>query len=313
MNENGTILTSKVLIHPECVDDFVDWQAKLNAAIAEQQGFVSLEILSPSMPEQSEWLLVERFYSPVHLTCWQESSSRQNLMKQLEHYLKGDPKTSKQEITSNPNHLTGGVTEVFVTKVNPENEKAYREWMGKIHQMEAKFPGFKGVYMQSPTQSWGINWITLLQFDTPENLDFWLNSPERKQILAEAETLISLLESHRVISPYGGWFASIAKGKMLPAVWKQTMIVLLVLFPIVMFEFKYLNPLTRGLNLSLATFIGNALSVLLILWPMTPIAIFFLRWWLTPKNTRNITNSVVGALVVLFLYLIEIIIFWNFI
>ena len=89
------------------------------------------------------------------------------------------------------------------------------------------------------------------------------------------------------------------------------MIVLLVLFPIVMLEIKFLSPLTSGLNPSLATFIGNAISVSLVSWPMIPIAIWFLEWWLSPQEDKRLQATLVGTGVVLLLYLLEIALLWR--
>ena len=307
---DAIILTSKILVKPESIASFADWQAKIHAVIARQPGFVSLEILSPVSPKQNEWLLVQRFISSDDATNWHRSEIRQSLMAELAPYLIGNSQESIKESFSGAGNVQNGITEVFVTQVHPKNESAYREWIAKIHQAEAKFPGFKGVYVQSPSQKGGTYWITLLHFDTPENLDQWLHSPERQKVLEEAAPLISSIESHRMISPYAGWFASVAKEGELPPVWKQTMLVLLVLFPIVMLEFKYLSPLTTGLNLSVATFIGNAVSVTLISWPMMPIAIRLLGWWLTPPPKKHKLLSFSGTFLILFIYLIEILIFW---
>lgn len=301
-----SILTSQLWVKPEFLDEFAAWQAEFNRTIAGFPGFISLEIISPVSMQQPEWLVIQRFHTAEEAANWCQSETRQALMRQLK-------SECIQEVYSNPNQMQGGVTEVFVTQVSRENEAIYRQWIGKIHQAEAKFPGFKGVYMQSPNQSGGINWITMLRFDTVENLDRWLHSSERQEILNEAKSLITSLESHRMMSPYAGWFSSLTKEGKPPSVWKQTMLVLLVLFPIVMLELKYLSTFTASLNISLATFIGNAISVTLIAWPMMPIVIWFLGWWLKPASSSSLQINLLGILFVLFLYLVEIIIFWSFI
>lgn len=107
-----------------------------------------------------------------------------------------------------------------------------------------------------------------------------------------------------------GWFSSVSKGAEAPPDWKQGMIVLLVLFPIVMLEMKFLSPLTVGLNPSLAMFIGNAISVGLVTWPTVPIVINLLRWWLMPDPKRRWKINVLGTLFVMCLYAIEIALFW---
>lgn len=309
-SEKASILTTKLAIKPNNTVDFADWQSQFNAAIAAFPGFVSLEVLSPVLPEQPKWLLVQRFYSPQDLTNWRQSEIRHDFMSKLDKYLIS--KDMIEEALSTSSGIQCGVTEVFITQVHPENEKAFREWIAKIHCAEAKFPGFRGVYVQSPTPGSGVNWITLLQFYSPEHLDGWLHSPERQKVISEAQALISSMESHRMISPYAGWFASVGQKGALSPVWKQSMLVLLVLFPIVVFELKYLTLLTAGLNPSLSTFIGNAISVSLISWPMMPITLLFLGWWLIPKAEHSRKVTLIGLLIVVVLYLIEIALFWNF-
>lgn len=302
------IMTMEVSVLPSANKSFVEWQSKFNSKLAAFPGFVSLEFLSPTQ-QQSHWLIVERFSNEESLARWRDSLIRNQLMDELKKLAASD---GIREISMKESELQGGVTEIFVTEVHAEKDQAYRDWAAKIHQAEASFPGFRGVYVQSPKERGEGHWITLLQFDTRENLDNWLKSPERNELLKESSVLISSMESHRVISPYAGWFASIAKVGVLPPVWKQTMLVLLVLFPIVMLELKYLSPLTAGLNFSLGTFIANAISVSLISFPMMPIALYFLGWWLLPDSRKRLQWTIFGAAIVIVLYLLEIAFFWFF-
>lgn len=307
----SNILTLRATIKPESKSSFIDWQAKINNDIAGFPGFISLEILSPIGSGQEYWVIVQRFVDTESANNWKTSSAHQKLIDELKDYLTSIPLA---EIPSSETTIHNAITEVFVTRVAPEKETAFRAWLAKIHQIEAKFPGFRGVYVQSPIKGQSDNWITFLQFDSPENLDVWLNSSERQKVLDESKSLIATIERHRIISPYAGWFATMAKetGKIPPA-WKQTMLVLLVLFPIIMFEFKFLNPHLRDLNISLATFIGNAISVTLITFPGMPIAIYFLKWWLSPNSEKRIQINILGTLLLLAIYASLVLLFWNFI
>lgn len=301
-NDNGSILTTTVRIKPEFKDSFVKWQAKFHGAIAAFPGFTSIEI-STTEKDPTTWYIVQRFQDGTSANNWQKSESRKILLEEIR-----NSSEILQDLEGTPNGFLNGITEVFVTQVSKENEKSYREWIAKIHQTEAAFPGFQRVYVQAPKNGKGSNWITFLQFDKQENLDRWLASKEREDVLNDGKHLISSLESHRVISPFAGWFP--IAGQERPAVWKQTMLILLVLFPIVMLEMKFLPYLVGGLNKSLGTFIGNAISVVLISWPMMPIALHNLGWWVIPKK-RKVLYGILGTLLVLLLYLIEIIVFWN--
>lgn len=309
--DEARVITLQVIIPPDGMAAFINWQASFNVKLAAFPGFVSLEILAPGDKGPPNWCIVQRFINSVQAEAWLQSSELKALKEELKSLAVN---RQFQEFISPESSFQEGITEVFITRVVPEKEAEYREWMAKIHQVEAQFPGFKGAYVQSPKQGSGHHWITLLQFDKPENLDRWLSSSERQEVLKQSTSLISSLESHRVISPFAGWFSAFSKkiGEA-PPVWKQTMLILLVLFPIVMLEFKFLNPLTRGLDVSLGTFIGNTLSVILIAWPAMPIAIRFLGWWLVPTGENKSQITFWGLLLVLGLYLIEILVFWSFV
>ncbi len=237
-SEDQNILKTRLRIPFEKLNAFVDWQAKFNCCIAGFPGFVSLEILSPTSSLETEWIFIQRFSNPLNVTAWRESKEWQALKGELTKFLV-EGSDSLQEDILGASHMQGGVTEVFVTQVSPDKEEAFHQWIAKIHQAEAKFPGFRGAYVQAPSREKSHHWITLLQFDTPENLDRWLSSSERQQALQESLPLITSLESHRVISPYAGWFTSLSNAGNVP-VWKQTMVILLVLFPLVMLELKFL-------------------------------------------------------------------------
>lgn len=301
------IYSTKVSIPENKKNDFVAWQGKLNQSIASFKGFISLEILSEiTHSPDVDWVIDTRFDTSENFHAWTKSSTFSKLNEELKQI---SISLSESEITNCD--LKGGVTELFVTKVSVDNELRYHEWLSRLHIAEANAPGFKGVFMQSPHKSstQGENWITLLQFDTPENLDGWLNSPERKVILDEGLGFISSLENHRVESPFAGWFSSLTADGFSVPVWKQTMIILMVLFPIVMLQMEFLKPLLTTWNLSLSTFVSNAISVSLISWPFLPLSISVLGWWLRPKNHKKI-YTILGTILMIFIYAIEVIIFW---
>jgi uncharacterized protein len=301
---SATILITKVRVSKQSEEIFTSWQTELNQKLASSQGFVSLEILPP-IHSDLRWFLFQRFSSEEDLNSWRKSPVRSQLIAKLKGLLKEEQHAIEEEV-SDSDRFQGGVTEVFITQVDPQHYETYRQWIAKIQQTEALFPGYRGVYVQPPSKQ-GKCWITMLQFDTSEHLDNWLKSVERQAILQEASQLISSLESHRVISAYAGWFST--EGEAPPA-WKQAAVVLLVLFPIVMLEIQYLSPLIDSWNLSIATFVSNAISVALLTWPLMPIANYFLSWWLLPQQNKAI-KTMAGVALMLLLYLLEILIFWK--
>lgn len=303
-----TLITINANIKPGVYPLFLDWQAKLNKEATSAKGFVSLEFLSPNQ-EQNEQLTILRFDSIENALLWKNSPLNRSLIDKLQEICveNGLLESVKNEIS-----IKTGATEIIFTEINQEQVEAYLEWSARIHQLEAKFPGFKGVYLQPPAQNNGRHWITLLHFDSIENLDNWLGSNERRKFIQESGSFISSFERHRIISPFSGWFVSVAKNGILPAAWKQAMVVLLVLFPIVMFLMKYVSPLTKGLNTSLATFISNVISVSLLTYIAMPLAVRVLDWWLTPTRAGKKGLLFIGTALILALYLTEIFLLWHF-
>lgn len=299
VKQNPVLLKLEVQIAPDKREAFIGWQTRLNGTIVTEPDFVSIEFLEI---KENQWSIIERFSQEEGLKKWHSSPQSQGFLRELKRISATD---SFSETIEKESSIRNGITEMFVSQIKEGQEKAFLAWATKIHHNEALFPGFKGVYLQRPSQRNG-SWVTLLQFETMQHLDNWLQSDVRQKLLAESSPFVSTIESHRIISPYAGWFASIAKTGEIPSAWKQSMLVLLMLFPIVMLEIMFLNPLLESFNPSVKTFIGNAISVFLLTFPFIPIALFFFSGWLLEKNRKKI---VLGTLVILFLYLIEVIIF----
>ena len=112
-------------------------------------------------------------------------------------------------------------------------------------------------------------------------MNAWLESDARRIALREVESFIDQREQ-QVATAFSGWFTfGDAPGKI-PPNWKQAMVVLLTLFLVVMLELLYLSSLLQSLNLSVATFIGNLLSVAALTWMVVPWANRAFDWWLRP-------------------------------
>jgi antibiotic biosynthesis monooxygenase (ABM) superfamily enzyme len=176
-----------------------------------------------------------------------------------------------------------GGTEVVVTQIKPGSEDAYRAFADRFIKAQSTFPGYLGSFIQPPLTA-GAGWTTTLRFDTVEHLDAWMNSPERAALVAESDPLVLGFQTQRIDSSFPGWVpADPATGKS-PSKWKTASLVLLTLFPVVMLELRFLNPLLHGLHPALATFVGNGLSVALTTWPLMPLAIRAFRPWLFPDG-----------------------------
>lgn len=285
---------------------WANWQAAFTRAAASSSGFISLEII-PVSGSAFQWHIIQQFRSAETLALWRAAEIRERLLRDLAPLLV-TPTMSPEEELAPDFHALSAVTEVITTTVGVGREEAYQEWASHAQAMQARFPGYLGTFVQAPLSDEISYWTTLVRFSTPAQLDAWLASSERADLLRSVDPQVSSWHSHRLSSPFAGWFAS-RDDRPAPPAWKQTCLVLLVLFPVVMLEFRFLNPLLVGLHPVIATFIGNAISVSLVSWPLMKIAVFFLGWWLQPAPAQRARMETLGLCALGSLYVAELLIF----
>lgn len=278
------------------------WHAALTRLISARRGFLSVEIL-PTHAESEEWQIVQRFASHEALESWLADADRHALFASLAAAGTPDLHDLTEEVAPDY-HAFGTVTEVITTTVEPGREDEFRAWAEAAQTAQARFPGYMGTFVQAPVSGDPPYWTTLVRFQTPAQLDAWLASAERKALTDTADPTVSHWSTRRLAPGFGSWFAPGSTGAPPPA-WKQTALVLLVLFPVVMLEIRFLSPHLAGLPTAVATFIGNAISVSLVSWPLVGLAQLGLRWWLHPPAARRRQAETGGALLLIALYAAE--------
>jgi hypothetical protein len=300
---NTAILLAKFQLRPDAENPFAEWQARALTHAAGFEGFLNSEI-TPS-GQGLAWDVLLRFADSGHLEAWRKSETWQRLLEDAAPLL---AEKSSIEVEVKETESGGGVVEVIVTKVKAGQETAYREWEIKTQQAQSKFPGYRGSYVQPPV-SGELGWTTLMRFDTVEQLEAWLRSPERAALLREAEPLVEYAHLQRMGTSFPGWFPTDPKTGKGPPNWKAGMLVLLGLFPIVMFETRFLK---LPVNPSLGMFIANAISVAMTTYLTMPLFIKVLHWWLFPKSDASkLAVNAAGAALVFLLYAISVAALWH--
>jgi antibiotic biosynthesis monooxygenase (ABM) superfamily enzyme len=112
--------------------------------------------------------------------------------------------------------------------------------------------------------------VAILRFDSEANLQTWLDSPQRQALPCESEPLVEEFHARIVRSGFDQWFPGSGGAAAGPPVWKQNMVVLLMLYPVVFLFGRYTQtPYLMGsahIPFWAATlFIGNIASVVLLL------------------------------------------------
>ena len=297
------ILIAKFQLRPDAENSFAEWQARALTHAAGFEGFLNSEI-TPS-GQGLAWNVLLRFADSVRLDAWRKSETWERLLSDATPLL---AEKSSIEVEVKESESDGGVVEVIITQVKPGREAAYRDWETRIQQAQSKFPGYRGSYVQPPV-SGELGWTTLMRFDTADQLDTWLKSPERAALVKESESLVDYAHLQRMGTSFPGWFPTDPKTGKGPPNWKAGMLVLLGLFPIVMLETRFLK---LPVNPSLGMFIGNVISVAMTTYLTMPPFIKIFRWWLFPKsNASKVAVNAAGTAVIFLLYAITIAALWH--
>jgi antibiotic biosynthesis monooxygenase (ABM) superfamily enzyme len=68
-------------------------------------------------------------------------------------------------------------------------DDTYRDWAVRIQAAQAKYPGYRRLYLQPPAEKDGF-WTTFIRYDTTEHLEAWMKAPERRELLKESQAFI---------------------------------------------------------------------------------------------------------------------------
>ena len=287
---------------------FAGWLTELNKTISTFPGYVSAVVIPPVPPSQSDWVMVQRFQTIEQLRAWLDSDERRSLLDKSGSLLVDEGTTNVIQGSNTEPSPHDMVTEIITVSVKPGMEESYHAWVDGIRQLEANFPGYQGLQLQPPIPGLQDHWVSLLRFDTSEHLNAWLKSDARRDALREVEPFIDKREQ-QIATAFSGWFTFGDAPDQVPPNWKQSMIVLLMLYPVVMLELLYFNPLLKSLGMAEATFIGNLLSVAALGYLLVPPANRAFDWWLRPTSHAPRWVTAGGVALIVSLYALSVIVF----
>jgi uncharacterized protein len=242
----------------------------------------------------------------------QRSSERAELLGEVVPLLEGGTLGEAARLDRPGGPPGTNVTEVIFSKIKPGMDSIYREWAVRIQAAQAKYPGYRGMYLQPPAEKDGL-WTSIIRFDTAEHLDAWMEAPERAELLAESKAFIDQEQLMRLATSFPGWVPINPVTGKGPPNWKTALLVVLGLFPIVMLELRFLSPILTalGLHASLGTFIGNCISVAATTFITMPLFIRWFGWWLFADKKSPTWFEPAGLLVLVAIFAIEIGALWN--
>jgi uncharacterized protein len=290
--------------------EFAAWKARYDTVIGKFPGYLSSDMM-PAANGSNEWKILINFRSTDDLGAWQHSTARAEIIAAGARLCEGGKFSEVAQADGPSVQPTGDVTEVIFSRIKPGMEDAYREWATRIEAAQARYPGYRGMFLQPPDEN-GDMWTTIIRFETAPQLEAWMNAPERKSLLQESKAFIEHEQLTRLATAFPGWVPVDPITGKGPPNWKTALLVLLGLFPIVVIELRFLNPLLRGLNSSLATFIGNAISVAGTSFITMPLFVRVFGWWLFLDKKSPKWRTPAGVVILGLVCAGEVALFWHF-
>jgi antibiotic biosynthesis monooxygenase (ABM) superfamily enzyme len=310
-SDAAVTLVTQTRVREGMAEEFGRWQSSISAAAAEFPGFITQSVLPPNPPLQVDWVIQQRFANVEAASAWLRSERRARLLDAGQPMLAGPDDVHLVRDTA-VGARPAPVSAVISSRIRPGQEAAFRAWEQRIATAQAQSPGFQGYRFEPPIAGVQDDWLAILRFDTEDNLQSWLGSPERKGLLEEAAPFLEEFHARVVRTGFEQWFPARDDRVAAPAAWKQNMIVLLLLYPVVfLFGRLVQTPLLMGragLPFWLALFIGNAASVLLLNW-LVPWTSRGFGWWLAPLRDAGGRISVVGAMLIIAFYAASLLVF----
>ncbi len=311
-NTPTVTLVTQTRVSPGHDEEFARWQEQVNAAVAQFPGYLDHSVMPPDPPSQVDWVVVQRFQNADAAREWLQSDERLRLLNAIQRHLVGpdDIHLFTDGAESKP---AAPVTVVISMRVRPEQEAAFLLWQRKIAAVEAEFEGFSGYRLEPPIPGVQDDWVTVLRFDSDAQLDAWLTSQRRQELLKEAEPFSEEMHTRKVRWGFDPWFASKDQlGAATPPAWKYNMILLLMLYPTVfLFGYWVQTPLlvARGMPFALSLFVSNTVSTVLLGYFFVPPVARLFNWWLSPAAAAPRWVSLAGVGVIVLLYAVCMLVF----
>jgi hypothetical protein len=269
-----TVIVSR-RVTTENEDAFGVWVTRLITAAYRTDGYVSAGVERPDATHPGEWLVVYRFVDGSSLEGWLSSATRQELLNEGAALFEGEAR--EQIVAGVPAHDEVRVVSSYRLRDGVQSEHLL--FHQRVLDQLQGFPGFIRREILDAVDGVQSETVVMLTFDSRSNLIAWMDSPEREAALSELHALTVGELTTSVVGGFAGWFPSTEDAASTPK-WKQAIVVLIALYPTVIVTSQVGSWFWPELNIYVAIFVGNVISIAILTWFLMPVLTHRLRSWL---------------------------------
>ncbi|HUH69768.1 MAG TPA: antibiotic biosynthesis monooxygenase [Mycobacterium sp.] len=287
-------------------DVFDAWVGEVRSAAEVTPGFVAFAAsIRRSAP--LDWAIAVTFESENLLHEWLDGATWKTLVRRGAE--RGLLRLCADLVIVGGAVLPTGVG-IVASNVSDGMEADFHAAHGRLTMAASEFSGYEGTAVFPPGASG--EWMSLIRFRTEPQLSAWLGSPQRKEVLPPVRS--SLTQDFSVFAqttPLGTTVRRVnGKTAMTPS-WKTAMLLLMVLYPMVMLQSRFVAPLFGKLGAErwLSVWLGQVVNVALMQWWLMPTVSSWCRRWLDPVDGAGLRISLRGAAVAVIVYAASLTVF----
>jgi hypothetical protein len=260
----------------------------------EAEGFLGSEIFPPVPGVQDAYVVLYRFSRGTHLRQWLACTRRQELLREIDGLLAAP---ALEFFFTHGRKPAGSASSVFAYRIRPGKEEDFQDWRRRILEAARMWKGFLGTESFDALDGLEPEFIVVVRFDSRANLDAWLKSKIRDDFMKEVRAYVHHYTLRRISSGFEGWFDT-TENTAPPARWRQALVILSALFPVIMTMRQLLSPIFLILPLPAAFLILLALDMAILTYVVMPHYSRMMNFWLRPAGDFTWRGELAGCAIV---------------
>lgn len=268
---------------------------QITRASKRRTGYLGSEVFPPVPGVQNAYVVLYRYDTAEHLRGWLQSPERQALLQEIAPFL---AQPAVEHFLSHQHRPVGTASAVIAYRIKPEELESFSRWRKEMQETARTFEGYLGTEYYEGLHEDQPEHISVLRFASRSELDAWIQSSERAAMLEKAKPLVedSAFHLRRVNTGFEAWFDTEAPGggSEPPSRWRQALMVLSVLGPLLILQKMYFFPLVKDWPPSVAIYVGLAINLMLMSWVLMPYLSPAMGFWLRPCQTASWKTEAAG-------------------
>ncbi|MCK1787985.1 antibiotic biosynthesis monooxygenase [Pseudomonas sp. TNT11] len=176
------------------------------------------------------------------------------------------------------------VTLIVKHRIKSGSEADYEAWLRRIVRIAGERPGHLGVDVVRGKQDGLALFTCVLRYRSTDDLQRWLDSPQRKTLIEEAAPMLADGDQTEIGAVNEFWFTPQTDSVAKPPRWKQAVVTLCVILPLTLLVPIVWAPILRLhpflSNYVVATFLVTVTIVVLVVYLLMPAATRLFAPWL---------------------------------